>query len=47
MFRVVLKEEKEWIVFIPDTKRFQSSAFLRNMISHNDPDYVRRLIYHY
>ena len=40
MFRLVLKEEKEWIVFIPDSNKFQSSAFLRNMISYNNPDYV-------
>ena len=41
-----LKEEKEWIVYILDDNKFQSSAFLRNMISYNDPDYVRRLSYH-
>ena len=40
---MVLKEEKEWIVFIPDGNKFHSSAFLRNMISYNNPDYVRRL----
>ena len=41
---MVLKEEKEWIVFIPDSNKFHSSAFLRNMISYNNHDYyVRRL----
>ena len=38
MVRVVLKEEKEWIVFIPDTNKLQSSVILRNMISNNNPD---------